>query len=183
MAMGHGSCRRAEHVRCRHHRLGVAVRSRHRCTAGAGGVVAPDPERRPACRPSAVRCRLATHEPWGSAVVAGLLTNKSQTHEKRVDDPRSAADLGASGAAIGVVAVAGEPVALGDRLDARPGDPVGLRRARGCHCRPRYFDSARRHPSLISQRQPNLCRFTRPFAIRRADLASTPRPDTTIDAI
>ena len=166
MAVGHRRRRRAEHVRCRYHRLGVAVRSRHSCTAGAGGVVARDPECRLARRPSAVRCWLPTPEPWGSALVAGLLTNKSQTNEKRVDDARSAADLGTRGAAIGLVAVAGDPPPLEDRLGARPGVSVGRWRTRGCHCRPTYFDSALRRPSLISQRQPNLCRLTRPFAFR-----------------
>ena len=161
MALGHRRRRGAEHFHCRHHRLGVAIRARHNCTAAAGGVVTRDSECRLACPPSAIRCRLPAHEPRRSAVFTGLLTDKSQANEKRVDDPRSAADLGAGGAAIGLVAVA---VGMGNRLGAHPGVPVGLCRTRGCHCRPRHFDPALRRASLIGQRQSILCRLTRPFA-------------------
>jgi hypothetical protein len=172
MAVGHRRRRRAEHFHCRYHRLGVAVRARYRCTAAAGGMVTRDPECRLACPPRAIRGRLPAHEPRRSAVFTGLLTDKSQANEKRVDDPRSAADVGARGAATGLVAVA---VGIGNRLGAHPGIPVGLWRTRGCHCRPRHFDPALRRASLIGQRQ-SICavslgplRFCEPISRQSCD--------------
>jgi len=65
-----------------------------------------------------------------------------------VDDARSAADLGARGATIGLVAVAGAPFTLGDRLGAHLGVSVGISLTRDCHCRPRHFGPVLRRASL-----------------------------------